>query len=320
MRVASLLPSATEILFAIGAGPEVVGVTHECDHPEAARWLPALTSSAIDHDGQPCAAIDRHIRGALHGGSSIYRLDETLLARLRPDLVVTQELCEVCAVAYGQVERAVRRLPGEAEVISLEPSSLDDVLATMLALGRRTGHLVEAGMAVAALRARITAVDALPPPGPPPAAGAGGPRPTAGSAARPVVACIEWTDPLMAGGHWVPEMVRRAGGVDPLGREGRRSEYVEWDRVVAVQPDVMLLMPCGFGLAETLARAAEVTGREGFADLPCARSGRVVAVDGSGYFNRPGPRIVAGLEIVAAALRAEPGDQLPEGAAWVAGG
>jgi iron complex transport system substrate-binding protein len=301
VRIASLLPSATELLFGIGAGAEVVGVTHECDFPVEAGRLPRLTSSSIDHTGQSCAAIDRHIRGALHSGSSIYRLDEELLARLRPDLIVTQELCEVCAVSYRQVESAVRELPGEVPVLSLEPESLDDIMETALVLGRATGHEAGAEALVASMRHRIAAVAALPPV----------------DGGRPGVACIEWTDPLMAGGHWVPEMVRLAGGDDVLGAEGARSEQVSWEHVVEAAPDAMVLMPCGYGLARSLACAPEVTGRPGFNALPAARDGRVAAVDGSSYFNRPGPRIVAGLELLAAILRTAHGEALPEGAAWV---
>jgi iron complex transport system substrate-binding protein len=301
MRIASLLPSATEILFAIGAGEDVVGVTHECDHPAPAQRLPHLTSSAIDHDGQTCAAIDRHIRSALHAGSSIYRLDEELLSSLSPDLIVTQELCEVCAVGYAEVERAARRLPTPVPVLSLEPTSLEDIAATVEAVGRAAGREVRAGKLAAEMRDRVAAVGALP-------------RPSA----LPSVVCIEWTEPMMAGGHWVPEMVRVAGGRDPMGREGQPSHYVGWDEVVSSEAEVMVLMPCGFGLDQAMAVAGEVTSRVGFEALPCGRSKRVVAVDGSGYFNRPGPRIVDGLEMLAAIIRAQPGDPLPLGAAWVA--
>ena len=301
VRIASLLPSATEILFAIGAGDDVVGVTHECDHPAPARRLPRLTSSAIDHDGQACAAIDRHIRSALHAGSSIYRIDEELLARLDPELIVTQELCEVCAVGYAEVERAARRLPTPVPVLSLEPTSLEDIAATVEAVGRAAGREARAAKVAAEMRDRVAAVDALP-----------------RQSAVPSVVCIEWTEPMMAGGHWVPEMVRVAGGWDPMGREGQLSHHVGWDEVVSSEPEVMVLMPCGFGLDQTMAVAGEVTSRVGFEALPCGRSKRVVAVDGSGYFNRPGPRIVDGLEMLAAIIRAQPGDPLPPGAAWVA--
>jgi iron complex transport system substrate-binding protein len=299
MRIASLLPSATEILFAIDAGPEVVGVTHECDHPAGARVLPRLTSSALDHEGQMCADIDRHIKQSLHHGSAIYRLDEGLLQDLKPDLIVTQELCDVCAVSYAQVEKAVHRLPSEVPVLSLEPASLGDICATILAVGRASGHADSAEAAVTSIRRRIEEVEMMVPL----------------AAAR--VVCVEWTDPVMIGGHWVPEMVRRAGGVDALGHEGAPSTYVDWETMVATDPDVLVLMPCGFDLPRTIQLATDITDRPGFSDLSCARSGRVAAVDGSAYFNRPGPRIVEGLELLAAILRTAPGHDLPAGAAWI---
>jgi iron complex transport system substrate-binding protein len=299
-RIVSLLPSATEILFAIGAGDQVVAVTHECDHPAAATRLPVVTSNALPTEGAPSRDIDTHIRRARHEGSSIYNLDEAALAGLHPDLIVTQELCEVCAVAYAEVQRAVHRLEAEAPVVSLEPASLEDICATVLAVGAATGHEREAATLAAAMRERISVIASMAPPAP-----------------RPRVVCIEWTDPVMAGGHWVPEMVSIAGGEDPLGEAAQPSRDVSWDRVLAADPDVMVLMPCGFGLQRTLDVAAEITGRPGFESLPCARSGRVVAVDGSSYFNRPGPRIAGGLEILAAAIRRTPGDRLPSGAAWV---
>ncbi len=300
MRIASLLPSATEILFAIGAGDEVIAVTHECDFPAGTQRLPQLTSSAIDHDGQTCDAIDRHIRAAVHNGSSIYRLDEALLARLAPDLVLTQELCEVCAVSYSQVETAVQRLASTIPVLSLEPNSLEDIFRTIEVVGEAVGRPTQAGDVARTLRHRVTEIGALPAPQP-----------------VPRVVCIEWTDPIMAGGHWVPEMVSLAGGSDPLGVAGAPSSYVSWDRVVAADPDILVLMPCGYTLEQTLAVAGDITARPEFATLSCARTGRVVAVDGSSYFNRPGPRIVHGLEILAAAMRGCVGDSLPSGARWI---
>jgi iron complex transport system substrate-binding protein len=296
----SLLPSATELLFAIGAGDQVVAVTHECDHPAAARGLPTVTRNLIDHAASAPAAIDHHISRARHEGSSIYALDELRLGELHPDLIVTQELCEVCAVAYREVAQAVRRLPGSTDVLSLEPASLDDILDTANTLGEATGQADGAARLVTQLRDRIAAVESLSPPSP-----------------LPVTVCIEWTDPIMAGGHWVPEMVELAGGVDPLGERGQPSRYVEWEEILAVQPAVMVLMPCGFGLDRTLDLASEITARPGFAELPCARTGRVAAVDGSSYFNRPGPRIVDGLEILATVLRSHPGSALAPGAEWV---
>ena len=300
LRVVSLLPSATEILFAIGAGDDVVAITHECDHPPEAQGLPRVTSNALPTAHASAADIDRHIRHARHEGSSIYLLDEALLASVAPDLIVTQELCDVCAVAYDQVSEAVRRLAGDVAVVSLEPRSLEDIRATVLALGELTGHDRGAEVVAASMVERIDVVASLAPP-----------------ESDPVVACIEWTDPLMAGGHWVPEMVRIAGGRDPLGPVGEPSIEVRWEAVVAARPDLIVLMPCGFDLERTVEASSDVVSRPGFDELPCARSGRVVAADGSAYFNRPGPRIVNGLEILAAALRTPPGQPLPRGATWV---
>jgi iron complex transport system substrate-binding protein len=299
-RIVSLLPSATEILFAIGAGDRVVAITHECDYPPEAQHLPRVTANALPNVGQPSAVIDRHIRKARHEGSSIYLLDEARLAELQPDLIVTQELCDVCAVSYAVIEQAARRLPGDVPVISLEPSTLDDIVATVLVLGRATSCERGAEQVAAAMRERFAVVQSL-----------------SALSPLPSVACMEWTDPIMAGGHWVPEMVALAGGHDALGRAGLPSYDVTWAEVITAAPDVMVLMPCGFGLDRTLQASRDISGRPGFDELRCARSGRVVAVDGSSYFNRPGPRIATGLEILAAATRADPGDRLPAGAEWV---
>ncbi|HET9051257.1 MAG TPA: ABC transporter substrate-binding protein, partial [Candidatus Dormibacteraeota bacterium] len=236
MRIVSLLPSATELLFAVGAGDEVVGVTHECDHPEAARRRPALTRDAVVQPGMTAGEIDWHIRAAVHAGSSIYALDEPLLRSLDPDLVVTQELCEVCAVSYRTVSGAVRRLDRDVRVLSLEPGGLEDILATVVAVGDATGHADGARRVAAEMATRMAGVRALPPPPGPPR-----------------VACIEWTDPVMAAGHWVPEMVAAAGGVDVLGSPRVPSTEVAWDAVVEAAPDVMVLMPCGHDLERTLA-------------------------------------------------------------------
>jgi iron complex transport system substrate-binding protein len=298
-RIVSLLPSATEMLFAIGAGDRVVGVTHECDYPEAAWDLPKVTSNAVIADGESASDIDRHIDAARHAGSSIYRLDERLLSDLQPDLIVTQELCDVCAVAYGEVQHAVRRLSGDIPILSLEPRCLDDICASVTEVGAATGCQEGAGRVAAQMRRTIATVAGLPAVEPPPR-----------------VVCIEWTDPIMVGGHCVPEMVRIAGGVDVLGIAGQPSRYAEWSEVIAAHPDVMVLMPCGFNLDQTLALVPDVTSRPGFDALPCAQSGRVFAVDGSAYFNRPGPRITLGLEILARAFRARPGDPTPAGAAY----
>lgn len=285
MRIVSLLPSSTEIVCAIGAGDDLVGVTHECDFPERTKTLPAVTSSVFDHHANTCADIDRHIKHAVHHGSSIYKLDETLLASLDPDLIVTQELCAVCAVSYRDVGRAVRSIHSQATIISLEPTSIDDILSTICTVGDHTGRSRAAAAVVGSLRARLDTVARRP----------GLPR-------KPDVVCIEWTEPLMVAGHWVPEMVEVAGARDVLGVAHQPSRWIDATEIASASPDVIVLMPCGFTLDETVivGEAMMATGAPGwFADAA------VVAVDGSSFFNRPGPRIVDGVELLAALFRGE---------------
>lgn len=277
MRIVSLLPSATEILFAIGAGDDVVGVTHECDFPPQAQRLPRLTSSALPHAAR-AADIDRHVRNFLHGGSSLYHLDAELLERLQPDLIVTQELCEVCAVSYSIVDRAARRLASDPRIISLEPSSLEDVFANIVTLGTLTGRERNASDMVASLRERVVMVRN---------------RTSAEVSkrtAKPRVLVLEWTGPPMSGGHWTPGLVELAGGVPVLGNPGQNSRVLTWDEIEAAQPDMVIVAPCGFDLEKTRQAAAEV---------PQLADYDVHLVDGNAYVNRPGPRLVDTVEIFA---------------------
>lgn len=284
MRIVSLLPSATEILFAIGAGRDVVGVTHECDYPEEARALPHLTSSALPSAASP-AEIDRHVRRSLHQGSSLYHLDAGLLERLSPDLIVTQELCQVCAVSYDIVDRAAKRLRSDPRVISLEPSSLDDVLDTITFLGELTGHAAESSSLVGGLRERIDRLAST--------------RPS--QAARVLV--LEWTDPPMSGGHWTPGLVTLAGGEAVLGNPGANSRTLGWDEIVASDPDTIVVGPCGFDLPATRAAIADLERNvPQWNELRAVRSGKVLAIDGNAYMNRPGPRLVDTAELIRASL------------------
>jgi iron complex transport system substrate-binding protein len=273
MRIVSLLPSATEILFAIGAGDDVAGVTHECDFPPQARGLPHVTSSALPQSGR-AADIDRHVRNMLHAGSSIYHLDAELLERLQPDLIVTQELCEVCAVSYSIVDRAARRLASDPRIISLEPSSLEDVFANILILGDLTGRESDAQDLVASLRLRVEACR----------------RRTQNGRVRPRTLVLEWTDPPMSGGHWTPGLVELAGGSPVLGNPGQNSRVLSWDEIETAKPDCVIVAPCGFDLEKTRTAAAEV---------PQLQRGNVHFVDGNAYVNRPGPRLVDTVEIFA---------------------
>ena len=283
MKICSLLPSATEIACALGLEEELVAVTHECDYPAAVVGKPRITRSAVDHGDSTSAEIHRHISGALHRGSSIYQLDQELLERLAPDIILTQELCDVCAVSYRQVQRAVRIAESDASIVSLEPRSLEEILETIVQVGALTGRQEQAETVVAGLRERIDRVTAA----------------VAGAGDRPRVLCVEWLDPVMVGGHWVPGMVETAGGSDGLGKPGEPSFAVTWRQVADYQPEVVVLMPCGFHLRETQAEVERTVLPAEWAGLPAVCQGRVFAVDGSSYFNRPGPRIVDGLEILA---------------------
>lgn len=285
MRVVSLLPSATEILFAIGAGDDVVGVTHECDFPAQALARPRLTSSALPAAGSS-AEIDRHVRRSLHEGSSLYHLDADLLEKLAPDLIVTQELCAVCAVSYEIVDRAVRRLRGDPRLISLEPSSLDDVFATIAHLGDLTGRRAAADDLLAQLRARVGTLRAH----------------ASRQRERPHVLVLEWTDPPMSGGHWTPGLVELAGAQPVLGNPGANSRVLLWDEIAAADPDEIIVGPCGFDLERTHAAIAELGANPVWPGLRAVREGRVHAIDGNQYLNRPGPRLVDTAEIMAQAL------------------
>jgi iron complex transport system substrate-binding protein len=285
VRIVSLLPSATEILFAIGAGDEVVGVTHECDFPPEAIARPHLTSSALPQAGSS-AEIDRHVRRSLHEGSSLYHLDSELLERLAPDLIVTQELCVVCAVSYEIVQRAVRRLRGDPRLMSLEPSSLDDVFGTISFLGELTGHQRGAAGLLAELRSRVDALRSR----------------AREQAQRPRVLVLEWTAPPMSGGHWTPGLVELAGATPVLGNPGANSRVLEWDEIAGADPDAIVVGPCGFDLQRTHEAIAELEKNPAWRDLRAVREGRVHPIDGSAYLNRPGPRLVDTAELIAAAV------------------
>lgn len=284
MRIVSLLPSATEIVCTLGLADALVGISHDCDYPPEIRSRPILSQAVVTTD-LPSGQIETRIRGQIHRGMSVYHLDEEQLARLRPDLILTQELCQVCAPSYTLVKQAAKILEAEARIASLEPTGLDGILDNILLVGEMTSTLDRAEMVVAGLRRRIEAVRA---------AVSGSPRPS--------VACIEWLDPIYVGGHWVPEMVEIAGGTDLFGQAGEPSFTVEWDRIVEARPDVVVVMPCGFDVPRTRREVHLLTERRGWHDLPAVCSGRVHLTDASAYFNRPGPRIVTGLEILASIL------------------
>ena len=295
MRIVSLLPSATEIVSELGLGASLVGVTHECDHPAAVRGLPRVTRTLIPTDATS-RQIDELVRERLRSRRALYELDLPLLERLAPDLIVTQALCDVCAVAEAEVAAAACRLPGTPRVINLEPASLDEVLASHRTVAEAAG-VPEAGRAaVARLRERIDAVAVR----------------SAGVATPPRVMLLEWIDPPFTAGHWSPEIVRLAGGEEVLGRAGEKSRSISWEEIVAADPEVMVIACCGFDIARTRQDLGLLAAEPRFARLSCVRRESVYLVDGSAHFSRPGPRLVESLEILAHALH--PGlHPLPDG-------
>ena len=287
MRIVSLLPSATEIVFALGLADELVGRTHECDYPPEIEMVPVMTSDVGGSAADDSRAIHDRVTGSVHGGSSLYRLDEEALSAAQPDLVITQELCEVCAVSYRDVTRAVREMPGEVTVISLEPTSIEGILNTISTIGAMAEAEDEAVGLIEILRGRLASIEdrVLE-------------RRLAGVRPRRVV-CLEWLDPPFAAGHWVPEQVRRAGGWELLGAEGERSAETTWERVRDVEPEQLMLMPCGFDAMRTADEFERMARPDWFDVLNPVRHGEVFALDGSAYFSRPGPRVIEGIGLLA---------------------
>ena len=275
MKICSLLPSATEILYSLGLGNDIVAVTHECDYPPEAASKPKVTENVIDHERLTSAEIDHHVTSNIGCHGSIYALKDEFLQELKPDLIVTQELCDVCAVSYKDVQRAARVLEGQTKIVSLEPNTLDEVLDTIALVGEITGREQAAREKIRELRARLERV-----------------QESVRGLPRPRVYAMEWLDPPFSAGHWVPEMVELAGGNEVLGRPGVKSERITPDQILAAQPDIIVLMPCGFSLERTVAEYRRTTFLPGW-------RGQVYAVDGSSYFNRSGPRLIDGVEILA---------------------
>jgi iron complex transport system substrate-binding protein len=289
VRIVSLLPSATEIVYALGLGDQLVGVTFECDEPAAARRDKTVVVGGRDTSGMDPAAIDAYVRAQLAAGQDLYTLHADALAGLNPDLILTQDLCRVCALPTGHVEDALGYLGCSADVVSLDPRSLDEVLATIVTVGQHTGTQQRAGRLVAALRARLAAVaDRV----------AGQPR--------PAVAVIEWVDPPFTAGHWVPDLVTAAGGRPVAARPGAPSVQTNWDEIAAAGPEVVVVAPCGFHL-DGAAAQAELAARR-LPGLP------VWAIDADGLVVRPGPRLVDGVEALAAIVHPGSAATAPTGA------
>jgi iron complex transport system substrate-binding protein len=275
MRIASLVPSSTEMLFALGLGDDVVAVTHECDFPAEAAALPQLTRSVIP-EGLSAAENDEAVRSVRGEGRHLYELDEERLAELEPELIVTQAVCEVCAVSYDDVRAVAARLPGSPEVISLDPENLADVLADVTRLGE-VAEAVGAGDLRSDLEDRLDAV-----------------RAAVFGAQPPRVLALEWLDPAFVGGHWVPEMIEIAGGVDVIGEAGAKSRTVEWQELVAARPEVVVAMPCGWDAPKARQEVLDNADK-----VSALGAERVFAVDAAASFSRPGPRLVEGTELLA---------------------
>jgi iron complex transport system substrate-binding protein len=276
MRIVSLVPHATELCFALGLGDELIAVTHECDYPPAALALPHATRDTLPA-GLGAAEIDAAVRERTAAGQSIYELDADLLRSLRPDLIVTQALCPVCAVSYDEVAELAAELPTRPRVIALDPHTIGETLADIRTIALATGRR-DAGVALVARAAgRIDRV-----------------RLAVRGARRRTVAALEWLDPVFVAGHWTPQMIEYAGGLDLLGLPAEPSMELDWETVAAAEPEVVIVMPCGFDAERALAEA-----REHADQLAALRASRIVAVDAAAYFSRPGPRLVDGLELLA---------------------
>jgi iron complex transport system substrate-binding protein len=283
MRICSFLPSATEIVYTLGLGDQLYGVTRSCDYPAEALTKPVVVRSILDEAGLTSTDIDRIVKEHARNGQSVYHIDMEALRAADPDLILTQELCDVCAVGYQDVLTQVKDLPKRPRVVSLNPTSLEDVLRDMLTVGEVTGTSELAGATVAALRQRIEAVR----------------QRAAQATTRPRVFCLEWMDPLFVSGHWIPEMVEIAGGTDGIGNHGTPSSQVTWDQVRAYQPEVVILMPCGADVPKTLSELDYLRALPGWSELPGVRHSQVYAVNASAFFSRSGPRLVDGLELLA---------------------
>lgn len=276
MRIASLVPSATEMLFALGLGDDVVAVTHECDWPPEARGLPHLTATVLP-EGLSAGEIDAAVKQVIGEGRALYSLDEQRLAELAPDLIVTQAVCDVCAVSYEDVVAVAARLPSRPRVVQQDPSSLGEVLEDVTRLGEAAGVEAQAAELRSELEARLAAVRAA-------VAGRGAPR----------VVALEWLDPPFVGGHWIPEMIAMAGGVDIAGKPKQKSPEVKWEDLAGLEPDVVVVMPCGYYVKDSQKQAEDR--RE---QLKALGVDRVFAVDAASSYSRPGPRLVDGTELLA---------------------
>jgi iron complex transport system substrate-binding protein len=282
-QIVSFLPSATEIACALGLTDQLVGITHECDYPVEIEGKPIVVRSALPIETMNQREIDVAVAERMRAGHSLYQVDEKLLQELAPDLILTQDLCQVCAPSGTEVSHALNLLAKKPRILWLTPNSLEQIFANVRELGEATDHVKEAEELIANGRARLNKIAAV----------------TSRLSHRPRVFCMEWLDPVYCSGHWVPEMVRLAGGEDTLAREGADSVRIPWDKVREWAPEVLIITPCGFNLEKTIEQSQQLSTYPSWSSLPAVRDGRVYAVDANSYFARPGPRVVDGTELMA---------------------
>jgi len=282
-RIVSFLPSATEIAFTLGLGDQLVGVTHECDYPAEARNKAVVVRSVLPLEALSQSEIDQAVAERMSSGQSLYQIDEKLLQDLDPDLILTQNLCQVCAPSGNEVSQVLNALTKKPEILWMTPRSLAEIEENIRDLGIATGRLKQAEELIASGRAKLQRIASL----------------TSSVSFTPRVFCMEWLDPVYCSGHWVPEMVEIAGGLDQLGRAGADSIRIAWDDVREWAPEVLVIAPCGFNLEQVLAQVPQLSAYAGWSELPAVQSGRVFAVDANSYFARPGPRVIEGTELLA---------------------
>jgi iron complex transport system substrate-binding protein len=282
-RIVSFLPSATEMACALGLGDRLLGITHECDYPPEIAGKPIVVRNVLPIESMSQSEIDQAVTQRLRDGLSLYRVDETLMREIAPDLILTQDLCQVCAPSGNEVSQLLKALPSSPQILWLTPKCLEQIFDNLRDLGEATGRAQTAEALIAKGRVRLEKIDAA----------------ASTASSRPRVFCMEWIDPVYCSGHWVPEMVRIAGGIDSLGREGADSVRIPWQDVLQWKPEVLIVMPCGFGLEKAAGQARQLSTYPGWADLPAVRDSRVYAVDANSYFARPGPRVVEGTELLA---------------------
>ena len=288
-RLISFLPAATEMVFALGAGDRLVGVSHECDFPAAARTKPVVVKPVLPLEKMSLREIDAAVAERIGCGQSIYQVDERLLEQLAPTHILTQDLCQVCAPSGNEITRALAALPTKPEILWFTPHALADIFGNLRDLGAAIGRLAQADELLAAAHIRLQNVVEL----------------TKRTPRRPRVFCLEWIDPYYCCGHWVPEMIEFAGGENGLGRKGADSVRVSWTQIAASSPEILIVSPCGFGVEEATEQAKQLLQQPGWNNFPAVQHDRVFAVDASAYFARPGPRVVDGVELLAHLIHPE---------------